>query len=182
MSICSKCGNQCPDQAVFCNVCGTPFEQPAAQPVQPAQPVYQAPQAEQPVYQAPPQYQYQAAPAAPAVDPHDHTAEFDAKDISENKVMAMAAYLLGWIGIIVALLAASESKYAGFHVRQALKFSIANTLIGICSAVLCWTFIVPIAGGGLMAALYVIKIICFFNVCSGKAKDAAIIRSLPFFK
>ena len=183
MNICSKCGNQCPDQAVFCNVCGTPITAAPQEAAPAPAPAPAAPVQEAPVYQAPaqPQYQPQAAPA-PAVDVHDHTAEFDAKDISDNKVMAMAAYLLGWIGIIVALLAANESKYAGFHVRQALKFSIANTLIGICSAVLCWTFIVPIAGAGLMAALYVIKIICFFNVCSGKAKDAAIIRSLPFFK
>ncbi|MBP3371263.1 MAG: zinc-ribbon domain-containing protein [Clostridia bacterium] len=177
MSICSKCGNQCPDQAVFCNVCGTPLAAPQGAPVNNT---YQAPPQETPVYQAPPQQQYQ--PAAPAYDPYDHTADFDAKDISDNKVIAMAPYLLGWVGIIVALLAAAESKYAGFHMRQALKFSILNVLVTICTVVLCWTIIVPIAAGVLNIALFVIKIICFFDVCKGKAKDAAIIRSIPFFK
>ena len=47
--------------------------------------------------------------AQPMFDPADHTAEFDPADISENKVIAMAPYLMGWVGIIVALLAINNS-------------------------------------------------------------------------
>lgn len=119
-------------------------------------------------------------PQQPYVAPKDHTAEFDPKDISENKVMALTAYILGTIGIIIALLAAKESPYAGFHVRQALKLTIVNVLLSIISLVLCWTLIVPIAGGVCAVIILVVRIICFFQVCSGKAKEAAIVSSFGF--
>ena len=109
-----------------------------------------------------------------------------------NTVIAMgsftnAAFLIAlkgmWIEyIIIALLAAPQSKYAAFHSRQALKLDIVSTLLLIVSAVLAFTFIVPIAGAVCIAILFVVRIICFFQVCSGKAKDAAIIGKLPFLK
>ena len=124
-----------------------------------------------------------AAPGfVPQIDPYDHTAKFDAKDISDNKVIAMLAYLLGPIGIIIALLASSNSAYAGFHVRQALKFTLVETLLGLVAALLIWTVIVPFAAGIIYIVLFVIKIICFFQICSGKAKEPAIIRELDFLK
>ena len=49
-----------------------------------------------------------------APDPFDHTSEFSAKDVSDNKVMAMLMYLMGTIGIIIALLAGTNSPYVGF--------------------------------------------------------------------
>lgn len=116
------------------------------------------------------------------VDPYDHTAEFDPQDISDNKVYATLVYLMGTIGIIIALLAAQSSRFVAFHVRQALKIVAVNLLMGIISAVLIWTFIVPIAAGVMAVVFWVIKIICFFQVCSGKAKEPAIIRSLGFMK
>ena len=61
-------------------------------------------------------------------DPLDHTAEFDPADISANKVFALIPYLMGWVGVIITLLASSSSPYAGFHVRQALKIQIAALL------------------------------------------------------
>ncbi|HAA99993.1 MAG TPA: zinc ribbon domain-containing protein [Ruminococcaceae bacterium] len=116
------------------------------------------------------------------VDPYDHTAEFDPQDISDNKVYAMLVYLMGTIGIIIALLAAQNSRFVAFHVRQALKIVAVNLLMVIASAVLFWTIIVPIAAGVMAVVFWVIKIICFFQICSGKAKEPAIIRSLGFMK
>ncbi len=116
------------------------------------------------------------------VDPYDHTAEFDPQDISDNKVYAMLVYLMGTIGIIIALLAAQSSRFVAFHVRQALKIVAVNLLMVIASAVLFWTIIVPIAAGVMAVVFWVIKIICFFQICSGKAKEPAIIRSLGFMK
>lgn len=175
MAFCEKCGAQIPENGTFCAACGAPVaaqaqptripEQPAAQPQAPEQ------QPQPPVY-----------PQQPAYDPADHTAEFDPEDVSQNKVIAMAAYILGTVGIIIALLAAPQSKYAAFHSRQALKLDIVSTLLLIVSAVLAFTFIVPIAGAVCIAILFVVRIICFFQVCSGKAKDAAIIGKLPFLK
>ena len=83
---------------------------------------------------------------------------------------------------VIALLAAPESPYASFHSRQALKLEIVNQLLLIVSLVLVWTFIVPILGAIAMTVVFVVRVICFFQVCSGKAKDAALIGSLPFLK
>ena len=165
MKICPNCNTQLDDSAAFCTNCGTQFAS-QAQP----QPQFT------PMGAAMPQTQYIP------YDPYDHTSEFDAKDISDNKVFAMLGYLLGTIGIVIALLASGSSKYAMFHVRQALKFTVVNILMLLCTALLFWTFIVPIAYAVMAAILTVIKIICFFQVCSGKAKEPAIIRSLNFLK
>ncbi len=157
MKYCPKCGAQMEDNALFCPNCGN-NAQPNGSPNQ------------APVY------------AAPEPDPFDHTGEFDAKDISENKVLCMLVYLMGAIGIIYALLAGKDSKYVAFHVRQALKFEVVTILLGIVMALLFWTIIVPIVGGVCLAIVLVLKVICFFQICSGKAKEPAIIRSLGFLK
>lgn len=124
-----------------------------------------------------------AAPGyAPPIDPYDHTARFDPKDISDNKVIAMLVYLMGPIGIIIALLASANSPYVGFHLRQALKFVVVEALLGIVAAALIWTVIAPLAAAIMSMILFVLKVICFFQICSGKAKEAPIIRELNFLK
>lgn len=138
----------------------------------------------QPPYQnQPPQWQggYQP-PYQPEYNPYDHTAEFEPRDISQNKVICMLCYLLGTVGVIIALLASSNSLYTAFHVRQALKFTVVTVLVGILSALLCWTILVPIAGGIFLVVLYVVKIVCFFQICQGKAVEPVIIRSLGFLR
>lgn len=128
----------------------------------------------------PSRMQYPPQPAfAPAYDPYDHTAEFDPKDISDNKVFAMICYLMGFIGIIVALLATNSSKYAMFHVRQALKIEVASIL---SIFVLIIPFLGWIAFPILQGIIWVIKIISFFQICSGKAMEPAIIRSFGFLR
>ncbi len=125
----------------------------------------------------------QAAPApAPYVDPTDHTSEFDPADISENKVVAMLPYVLGIVGLILALLAHTDSRYASFHVKQYLKICICEAIVAILSAVLCWTFLVPIAGAVCVVILLVVRIICFFQICKGQAKEPAIVCKLGFLK
>ena len=59
-------------------------------------------------------------------------------------------------------------------------FKSWTVLLAIAAALLAWTFLVPIAAGIAMVVLMVIKIICFFQVCKGKAKEPAIVRSLGF--
>lgn len=120
--------------------------------------------------------------AQPVVSVYDHTAEFDPADISENKVLCMCVYLLGTIGIIIALLAGKDSAYTQFHVRQSLKLTVTTLLLTICALVLCWTIIVPIAAGICMFIVLILKIIAFFQIAQGKAVELAIIRGLGFLK
>lgn len=122
------------------------------------------------------------ATAAPVVPEWDHTAEFDPKDVSDNKVIAMLVYLLGVIGILIALIGSSNSPYASFHVRQSLKFVVIETLATLAAGILCWTVIVPIAAGIFAVVLWVVKIICFVSICKGEAKEPVIIRSFGFLK
>lgn len=179
MAFCPKCGVQVADGSTFCPACGASLNaanQPGAAPQQPVQGAPVPPQG----IPVPPPMPQQPYPMVPA--PNDHTAEFDPKDISDNKVVAMAPYVLGVFGLILAFLGASQSPFACFHSRQALKLEIVNALLLIIMLVLFWTFIVPLAAGVCMAIIFVVKIICFFQVCSGKAKDAPIVGSLPFLK
>lgn len=166
MKTCPKCNAQLDDDAIFCANCGSRFN------VAPSQ-KYNNQQG----YHMPPQQAF-----APQYDPYDHTSEFNLKDISENKVVSMLPYLLGTIGIIIALLVANTSSYASFHVRQALKFTVVNILSLVATILLFWTIIVPIAWCILKVALYVVKFICFFSICSGKAKEPPIIRWFGFLR
>lgn len=168
MKICPVCNAQVNDEAAFCTQCGTPL--------QGAQQQVETSAAAQPVVNTAP------APVTPYLDPFDHTKEFQAQDISEHKLFAMICYLASWLGMIVALLAARDSAYVAFHLRQALKMSLVTLLLGLIMAVLFWTFIIPIAGAVCMAIVFVLRLIAFFQVCGGKAKEPAIIRGLSFLR
>ena len=169
MKNCPKCNASIDDNVAFCTSCGANLAEAA-------------PAAEQPQQKPQPQAAPVYAPAPVYVDPADHTGEFDQKDISDNKVFAMSVYILGVVGIIIALLASNNSKYVAFHLRQAMKFLIVEVLTAICTVLLFWTIIVPIAAGIFITILAVIEIICFFQVCKGQAKEPAIIKSLKFLK
>ena len=124
---------------------------------------------------------YSFAGNVPATfDPADHTAEFAAEDIRENKLLAMAVYLLSAVGVIIALLAAPNSAYVRFHVKESLKLMICEVLVGLITAVLAWTVIVAILGGIAVIVLLVVQVICFVRVCKGQARQAPIIDKIAF--
>ena len=114
-----------------------------------------------------------------AYDPTDHTVEFDAQDIGNNKLYAMASYILGLVGVLFTFLVAKESPYAMFHARQSLKIAMCEVLLSLC-------LIIPILGwiaapvGWII--LFVIRVILFFQAAKGQAKDAPIIGNLGFLK
>ena len=146
------------NNAMFCTSCGTPWTPPSG----------------------PDQDQGGYAYGAGYAMPYDHTSEFTAEDVRDNKVFCLIVYLIGIPGIIIAMLAANSSPFVGFHVRQALKITVVSTLTAIASVVLCWTIIIPIAGVVFIGVLSIIRIICFFRICSGKAIEAPIVRSIGF--
>lgn len=176
MKQCPNCKLNAEDDRLFCEKCGTKLEAaptPQPQPEPPRQQFnYNA------RYQ-PPQYQ----PVPPVeVDEYDHTSEFDPAEIADNKLIAAVVYLLGVAGIVIALLAAKDSKYVMFHVKQELKFIIVSTLVTMAIALLSWTFIVPIVGAIIVLALMVCELICVYNVFTNQVREAPIIRSLNFLK
>lgn len=177
MKNCTQCGNQLVDDATFCPFCGAK----AAAGDQAGQP---APGYAQPAAQPMPGYGAQPGMYAPVavVSPYDHTSEFDPKDISDYKACCMLMYLLGTLGVIIGLLAGQSSPYTQFHVRQAMKFIVLEMLLLIVGLVLCFTLIVPIAAAIAAGVLYVVRIICFVQICMGKAVEPVIVRSLGFLK
>lgn len=116
----------------------------------------------------------------PAMNPADHTAEFNPADISANKVLAMVPYLFGWMGIVIALLAAGTSPYTAFHVKQALKIQIVAALVTVVGAVI--PLIGWIAAGIYSFVSLVIMIISFVSVCRGEAWEPVLIRNIRFLK
>ncbi|MCM1283235.1 MAG: zinc ribbon domain-containing protein [Muribaculaceae bacterium] len=192
--ICPKCGSEMADGSSFCTKCGAALGQAGTDYTQQQNAQAGTGYTQQQNAQAGTDYTQNpngqpygnangGAYGQPyAIDPKDHTAEFAPKDISDNKVLAMMPYLMGTIGIILALLASKESPYVSFHVRQALKLTVCTVLVGIITAVLCWTVIVPIAGGVCTVILFIVRIISFFQICSGKAKEAAIVSSFGFLR
>ena len=164
MSICPICHSQVPPESNYCTMCGNRLpDEPDSTPKQSS------------VYQN----YYQPTPVP---DPWDHTDKFDANDISEHKLFAMLMYLTSIVGIIFALLGAKDSAYVQFHLKQNLKLLIVEVLLSLVGCLLAFTFIVPIAAGVCGVICVVLHIIAFFQVCSNKAKEPAIIRGLAFLK
>jgi len=118
--------------------------------------------------------------------------KFDEKDISENKIAAIAAYLLGPIGIIIALLVSSESPYAKFHVRQALKMTICSVILELFAAALALFGMMPLVGiifkmvfiiiCAAWVGVFILRLIAITQVSSGEAKEPAIIKNFAFLK
>ena len=161
MKICPNCRNQMADDALYCPVCGSAVTiNPAPAPSYMEQPVY--------------------VPPVPKADPYDHTEKFSKSDISDHKLLCMLVYLLDFFGMIIALLAAKESEYTAFHMRQSMKYTVLEALIGIATVMLSWTFIVPILALVAVIILMVLKLISFAQVCKGQAKEPAIVRSIKF--
>lgn len=120
----------------------------------------------------------------PAVNPYDHTAEFSAEEVSENKLLAAVIYVSSILGIIVALIAQSsrKSKYLDFHIKQGLKSFIVMFFLCIIGAVLSWTCIVPFAAVVCEVIVLVCNYICLFKSLANKSIEIPIIRSLGFLK
>ena len=202
MAFCGYCGTKLEYGAQTCPSCGKPqgsaAPQPAPQPAPAPQPTAQVPPAG--AQQSPYVQQPYAAPAPQPAPGYyqqppvsgvqqtatvdlgtDFTASYTPRDISDGKVFALASYMLGIVGIVIALLAAQDSKFAMFHARESLKLQVANSLVLIFMVVLSWTIIVPIVGLVALVVILVITVVCFFRAAKGQAKTAPLIGTLKLF-
>ncbi len=193
MKVCPNCHNNIEDSAMFCTVCGANQStaqntqqvppQPQVQSAQQVPPQYMPPNSPEQNNQVPPQsVPYYAAPVQRPVEKYDFSDDFKQEDIAENKLMAMIVYLLGLVGIALAFLKKSDSPYLDFHLKQGLKLIIVEAIVLFATVLLGWTVIVAVAGAIALVILAVIRIICFVDVCKGKAKTPVIIREFGFLK
>ena len=117
-------------------------------------------------------------PKMPTFDPKDHTADFDAEDIKEHKLIAILPYFFFFLGVIACLLC-KDSKYARFHMKNAIRLELASILC----LVPC---IIPLLGAIVSAILIlivaVVNIIAIVNAFKGKAKDLPIISDIKFLQ
>lgn len=165
MKNCPNCNASMPDDAVFCSNCGK-----------------SADNANQFNNYAQPQNNAYSQPVAPVVNQYDHTSEFSPEDVHNNKLFALLVYLMGIVGVVIALLAkkSSDSPYLSFHIKQALKILITEAIVTVLTMFLFWTCIVAIAGGVAAITIVVLNIICFIQTCRNKSIEVPIIRSIGF--
>ena len=98
------------------------------------------------------------------------TPTADAKDVEENKAMAIIAYL--WILFLVPLLTKKDSPFAQFHAKQGLVLFVFELIINIL-------WIIPIIGWivaavGQVAAL-IFLIMGIMNAVNGKMQELPLI-------
>ena len=202
MKICANCGTSVPDDAAFCNNCGsamteTPASENAGTPAapaadanaassQPAPAPVPAPapapqpgfQQQQPYGQAPyqqPQYQQPYV----AFDPKDHTSEFDPKDIADNKLFAILPYLFSCIAGIIVGIYVKDSEFVKFHIKNSIRIDITVLLLLVICIVPFIGWVVAILGIIVVSVIDIIAIVWAFQ---GKAKELPIISSIGFLK
>ena len=151
MAFCKNCGQELPAEAKACPNCGTAVD---AGPSQAAAAATEAVQK--------------------ATKTADYTNQFDPKDIADNKVWGILAYL-SWLVLIPLLVSpAKDSPFVRFHVNQGLILFIAGLISGVLS-VICIGVITSII-------CFVLMIIGIINVCNGQAKDLPIIGKFRLLK
>ena len=141
---CKNCGNQLPDNALFCGSCGTKVEAPAA----PQQPAYVAPQ--QPAYVAP-QPAPQAAPQAN--DPYKD--ELAGSVLSKGIAGLALAPVFGVPGIIVSAGAKRKAReYESRYGELSGKAKVGSILskvglpVSIGMTVMYFLYLIILASGG----------------------------------
>ena len=168
MTFCSKCGAQLNDGEKFCPSCGTPVVceiKEDANPTQSAQTDF-------------------SQKIADLNNTTDTTAEYDAQDIQNNKIMGILAYL-SWL-VLIPLFAAKDSKFARFHCNQGIVLAVAEIIAVIVLSILDglpligWIF--SIAGSLLGLVCLLFAVLGIINAANGKAKELPIIGKFKILK
>lgn len=114
----------------------------------------------------------------------DYTDKMDAKDIEENKVMGVLAYI--GILVLIPIIAAPKSKFARFHSNQGLLLMIIEIVCGVLFGLLG---LIPTIGWIFYTINGLIDLCCLFllvigiiNVSRGKARVLPIIGGIKLMK
>lgn len=154
MAFCKKCGAELDENAKQCPACGAPVEEEKSS----AEKVF-----------------------ADLNNTADTTGEYDPKDIENNKVMGILAYI--GILFLVPLLAAPKSKFARFHTNQGLVLFLAEIILGVAAGILS---LIPIVGwivrGVVGVVGLVLMILGIVNAANGKAKELPVIGKFKLLK
>ena len=174
MAFCYKCGSEVEENAKFCAKCGADLENP------------------------------QEIPASDAAktdftdvinnitETEDTTAEFDAKDIENNKILSLFSYL--WILFLVPMFAAKESKFARFHVNQGIVLFIFNIAWSVIDIILSFILsfllrriiivliVYEILSSVVSLAFLALAVLGIVNACMGKAKKLPLIGNITILK
>lgn len=124
----------------------------------------------------------------------DTTADYDPKDIEQNKTLSLFAYL--GILIVIPLFGTKESKFARYHCNQGLILLISIISWGIVHNMLMAIFRVLLLNGALwriysllgsiLSLVYilftVLAILGIVNALNGKAKELPIIGKFKLLK
>lgn len=187
MAFCGKCGTQVNDGVKFCPGCGAPV---GAQEQQNPNP-----------QQANTQQNNFGAKIAGLNNTPDTTAEHDAKDIADNKTMAVLSYF-GPL-VLIPILAAKESRFARYHANQGLVLFIVDVAYGIVQAILMailrgifpWNWNYGLLGGRgaifsilstvlslVWIVIGILAIIGVVNAVKGRAKALPVIGKIKILK
>ena len=202
MKRCSSCNYQCEDFRSVCPKCGKPLSASAyVGPGGSAQGRHNAPQPNHQSHRTSTPYGY--------IMPYDHTMEFSSDEISVGKPYAMINYLFGWIGILICLMNRNNA-YVKFHVRQNVKYMVIETAFNLAMSILGIIFFllacianehvygveIPVPNTGLLGVsifffglvilvygiIKIFQLICFIQVCKGRAVEAPLVRRFEFLK
>lgn len=179
MAFCVKCGAQLDDNVRFCTACGADQTPEASQASQQTPP----PQQEQPGAQQKAEETWKKF-----TDTEDTSAQYDKKDIEDNKVMAFLSYL--GILFLVPLFAAPNSKFARFHANQGLvlaiaevAFAIVYTILSLILGMIPWVGPILVFIIGLLWIVFgVLAILGIINAVNGKAKELPVIGKFRILK
>ena len=118
----------------------------------------------------------------------DFTAQMDPKDIEDNKVMGVLAYL--GILVLVPIFGKKDSPFAQFHANQGLLLFLGSIALVIVINILNFVvlsisdslFFVSFILNALYLAPTVLAILGIVNAASGKAKELPFIGKFRLIK
>ena len=164
------------------------------------QPNYQNPAGgQQPGYQDPavgqqPNYQDPAGGQQPPYQDPMMYASPEEKDVQDNKMMAVLAYL--GILVLVTIFAAKESKFARYHANQGLVLALAEIAFAIVYSILMailttilfstgawglWSIMTTLLGL-LWLGFVVLAVIGIVNAVNGRMKPLPLIGKITILK